>query len=92
MKLFCKQDNHWKIVDGQLILETAEGKDFDTPKKMIKVLEAQIRLKIYEEICDLKLTDNRKQIMKSAGGIDNALLAVQAICADIALGSNNGAS
>lgn len=84
MKLFCKEDNHWKITNGQLILETAEGKDFDTPKKMIKVLEAQIRLKIYDEICALALTDNRKAIAKA--GIDNVALTVQNICAEVALG------
>ena len=87
MKVLCKE-NHWEVKDGQLILNTPEGKDFEKPKQVIKVLEAQIRLKIYEEICDLKLTDNRKQIMKSAGGnLDNILLAVQALCADKALGN-----
>jgi hypothetical protein len=86
MKVFCKEDNHWAIIDGRLILKTAEGQDMETPKKMIKVLEAQIRLKIYEDICDLKLTDNRKMIMKySKGSLDNLVLAVQALCADVAL-------
>ena len=86
MKVFCKEDNHWSIVDGRLILQTAEGRDMETPKRMIKVLEAQIRLKIYEEICDLKLTDNRKMIMKySKGNLDNLVLAIQALCADVAL-------
>ena len=59
---------------------------------MVKVLEATIRLKIYDEICALKLTDDRKRIMKQAGGIDNSLLAVQAICADVALGGTNGSN
>jgi hypothetical protein len=84
MKLFCKEDNHWAIVDGRLILKTAEGRDMDTPKRMIKVLEAQIRLQIYDEICALQLTDNRKALMKS--GIENIALTVQSICADVALG------
>lgn len=83
MKLICKE-NHWKIVNGQLILETPEGKDFDTPKQMIKVLEAQIRLKVYDEICAIKLTENRKAITKA--GIDNVALTVQSLCAGIALG------
>lgn len=89
MKLFCKEDNHWAIVNGQLRLKTAEGRDLETPRKMIKVLEAQIRLKIYEDICDLKLTDNRKLMMKyTKGNLDNLMLAVQAMCADVALGEN----
>jgi hypothetical protein len=83
VKLLCK-GNHWEIKGGQLLLDTPQERDTETAKKMISVLEAQIRLKIYEEICDLKITDNRRQIVKN--GIDNALLAVQAICADTALG------
>ena len=83
MKILCK-GNHWKIEGGQLLLHTPTEMDTETAKKVISVLEAQIRLKIYEEICDLKITDNRRQIVKN--GIDNALLSVQAICADTALG------
>jgi hypothetical protein len=82
----CK-NNHWHIKEGQLILATPTGKDEDTAKSVIRVLEAQIRLQIYDAICDWSPTTNRKAILKtSAGNMDNALLAVQAICADIALG------
>jgi hypothetical protein len=83
MKILCKE-NHWKIVKGQLILDTPEGKDTDTAKKMVKILEAQIRLKIYDEICAIPLTDNRKTITKA--GIENVALTVQSLCAEVALG------
>lgn len=84
MKLGCKE-NHWKIKDGQLVLDTPEGQD--AIKSVIKVLEAQIRNQIYDEICALPLTDNRTQIMKN--GLENSLLVVQDLCAKIALGKAN---
>lgn len=77
---------HWFVKEGQLFLTTDTEKEQELAKQVIKVLEAQIRLNIYEQICDYELFHNRKQIVKMAGGMDNALLAVQAICADIALG------
>jgi len=86
MKLLCKE-NHWSIQQGKLILDTPEGKQDEIARQMVKVLEAQIRLQVYEEICDLKLTNNRKMIMKySKGNLDNLVLAIQALCADVALG------
>ena len=84
MKLGCKE-NHWKIKDGQLVLDTPQGQE--AIKSMIKVLEAQIRGRIYDEICAFPLTDNRSQIMKN--GLENSLLVVQDICAQIALGNKN---
>ena len=84
MKLGCKE-NHWKIKDGQLVLDTPQGQD--TVKSMIRVLEAQIRGRIYEEICAVDLTANRKQIVKN--GLENSLLTVQDICAQIALGNKD---
>jgi hypothetical protein len=51
-------------------------------------LEAQIRGRIYDEICAIDLTDDRKRVMKN--GLENALLAVQDICANVALGASNG--
>ncbi len=84
MKLGCKE-NHWKIKDGQLILDTPQGQD--TIKSMIRVLEAQIRGRIYNEICAVDLTANRKQIVKN--GLENSLLTVQDICAQIALGNKD---
>ena len=80
---------HWFVKEGQLFLTTDTEKEQELAKQVIKVLEAQIRLNIYEQICDFKPLDNRTQIIKMAGSMDNALLAVQAICADIALGKGN---
>lgn len=82
-KLICKE-NHWKVKDGQLILDTPQGQD--AVKDVVRVLEQQIRARIYEEICAIDLTANRKQIIKN--GIDNSLLTVQDLCAQIALGTN----
>lgn len=84
MKIICK-DNHWKVKDGQLILDTPEGQE--SVKNMVKVLEAQIRGIIYDEICAVDFTANRKQIMSN--GLENSLLVVQDICAQIALGNKN---
>lgn len=75
-KLFCK-GQHWNIENGQLLLDTPEGQQ--AVRNMVKVLEAQIRNSIYEEIVELDFTQNRKQIMKY--GIENALLSVQDACA-----------
>jgi len=82
MKLFCKE-NHWKIKDGKLHLG---GNKEDQRKVAIMeaVLETKIRAKIYGDICNLKLTENRKAIAKA--GIDNVALTVQALCADVAIG------
>lgn len=82
MKVICN-DQHWKIKDKQLHLDTPEGKDI--VKAMVKTLEAQIRQSIYDDICAIDLTDNRKQIMKN--GLENSLLTVQDICAKIAIGT-----
>jgi hypothetical protein len=89
MKLLCK-GNHWQVKDGQLLLDTPTGKDEQSARRLVEVLRAQVRLEIYEAICDLKFTDNRKTMMKQSGGnLDNLLLAVQALCADVALGNTN---
>lgn len=84
MKVICK-DQHWRVKDGQLVLDTPQGQE--AVKDMVKVLERQIRLQVYYEICDYPFTDNRKEIMKH--GLDNSLLMVQNMCAKIALGENN---
>jgi hypothetical protein len=94
MQLFnpkCKKP-HWFVLEGKLMLETAEDKHQDLAKQVITVLEAQIRQKIYDEITAWQPLKNRAQIMKVSGSIDNALLGVQAICADIALGNKNGSN
>ena len=94
MQLFnpkCKKP-HWFVLEGKLMLETAEEKHQDLAKQVITVLEAQIRQKIYDEITAWQPLKNRAQIIKVSGSIDNALLGVQAICADIALGNKNGSN
>ena len=87
MKIICKE-NHWKIENGQLLLDTPQGQE--TIKSMIRVLEAQIRGRIYEEICAVDLSANRKQIVKN--GLENSLLTVQDLCAQIALGNANASN
>ena len=84
----CK-GNHWKVESGKLILETPTEKHLDLTRKMVKTLEAQIRQEIVKDIMAWKPVQNRKQIMKAAGSLDNALLGVQAICADIAQGKQD---
>jgi hypothetical protein len=81
MKIICN-NQHWAIKDNQLHLDTPDGQE--TVKKMIKTLESQIRQRIYDEICAIDVTDNRKQIMKN--GLENSLLTVQDLCAMIAIG------
>lgn len=85
----CKQP-HWRVNNGQLLLDTPKGKDTELAKTVITVLEAQIRNKIAEEIMAWQPLKSRTEIIKAAGSVDNALLGVQAICADIALGNKNG--
>jgi len=80
-KIFCN-NQHWKIKDKQLILDTPEGQD--AVQRVMAVLEAKIRLEIYEQICDMKLLDDRKAIIKA--GVDNVALTVQALIADKVLG------
>jgi hypothetical protein len=94
MQLFnpkCKKP-HWFVLENKLMLETAEDKHQDLAKQVITVLEVQIRQKIYDEITAWQPLKNRAQIIKVSGSIDNALLGVQAICADIALGNKNGSN
>ena len=58
-------------------------------RQVVDVLRAQVRLEIYEAICNFKVSENRKTIMKYGNGnMDNAMLAIQSICADIALGTS----
>ena len=85
MKLFCKNKQHWEITNGKLILG-AKSDEFLTEQlaRMTARLEAEIRLEIYEAICAIDFTTNRKAIVKS--GIENVALQVQDMCAQIALG------
>ncbi len=85
----CKK-RHWQVKNGQLLLDTPKGKDADLAKQVITVLEAQIRNRIAEEIMAWQPLKSRTEIIKRAGSVDNALLGVQAICADIALGNKDG--
>jgi hypothetical protein len=82
-KIICK-GQHWEIKDGQLILDTPEGNEI--AKQVITTLEAQLRLKIYDQICALPLTQDRKKMVKL--GIENVALMVQDACAQIALGES----
>ena len=80
-KVFCK-GQHWEVKDGQLLLDTPEGQE--VAKQVITTLEAQIRLRIYDEICAIPLIQDRKKLVKL--GIENVALMVQDACAQIALG------
>jgi hypothetical protein len=71
------------------MLSTPTEEQQDLAKQIIKVLEKQIRLRIAEDITNWKPLENRAQIMKVAGSLDAALVGVQAICADIAMGKDN---
>jgi aspartate oxidase len=81
MKILCNE-NHWKVKNSKLILDTPEGQEVVT--QMVTAIQARVRLEIYEQICALDLTTRRKQIVKN--GLENSLLQVQDICAQIALG------
>jgi aspartate oxidase len=81
MKLICKE-NHWKVDGTKLVLDIPEGQEI--VEQMVKAIQARVRLAIYEEICALDLTTRRKQIVQN--GLENSLLQVQDICAQIALG------
>ena len=80
MKVICKE-NHWQIKDYQLLLDTPNGQE--AVKSMVQVLEKQIRQRIYDEICAIDFTANRKQIIKN--GLENSLLTVQDLCAKVVL-------
>ena len=80
-KFMCKE-NHWKIDGTKLVLDTHEGQEI--VEQMVKAIQARVRLAIYGEICALDLTTRRKQIVKN--GLENSLLQVQDLCAQIALG------
>ena len=79
-KILCK-GQHWEIKDGQLILDTPEGQEI--AKQVITTLEAQIRLKIYDEICAIPLVQDRKKLVKL--GIENVALMVQDACAQVVI-------
>jgi len=82
----CKKP-HWFVQDGKLLLKTDTAKEQELAKQIITVLEAQIRNEVAKKILAWNPVANRKEIVKRSGSIDNALLGVQAICADIALGN-----
>ena len=85
MKLLCKHQQHWQVINGQLILNADSNKVLaDELARMTARLEAEIRLDIYDQICNLDFVKNKKLIVKH--GIENVALQVQDICAQIALG------
>ena len=47
MKILCN-NQHWKIENGQLLLDTPDGQE--AVRSMVKVLEAEIRQRLYDEI------------------------------------------
>jgi hypothetical protein len=81
-KLVCKQ-THILLKDGKIDIDNKETRE--SFHEIIRVIERQLRVQIHDEIAALKLTENRKQIVKN--GIDNTALTVQDICAKVALGS-----
>ena len=83
------EENHWFIQEGQLMLSTPTEAQSEIAKQVIKVLEKQIRLRIAEDITNWKPLENRAQIIKVAGSLDAALVGVQAICAEIAMGKED---
>ena len=85
MKIFCKAKQHWEVNNGKLFLDADTDGHFQNQWMLIMArLEAEIRLDIYEQICAVDFTNNRKLIVKS--GIENVALQVQDICAQIAIG------
>lgn len=80
-KLICKQ-THIVFKDGKIDVDNKENRE--TFGEVIRELERMLRVQIHNEIASLKLTDNRKQIVKN--GIDNTALQVQDMCARVALG------
>ena len=85
MRLFCRND-HYKIVGGQIFLTSKSKRQRALAHKMIDTLEKQIRQQVFADICDMKLLENRKAIVKL--GIDNAVLTTQDLCARAALRNN----
>lgn len=86
MKLLCNK-NHWEIKNGKLILGSANDEKLaEQLVKMMARLEAEVRLDIYDQICAIDFTNDRKQIVKN--GIENVALQVQDICAQIVMGGN----
>ena len=85
MKILCKNKQHWEINNGKLILGADTDKYLAEQLMLMTArLEAEIRLDIYDQICALNFTNDRKLIVKS--GIENVALQVQDICAQIAIG------
>lgn len=87
VKILCNK-KHVEFKDGKFDMDDPETKDLF--QEIINKLEYLVRIQIHNEICDLKLTENRKQIV--ANGIDNVALTVQDLCARIALGKINEAN
>lgn len=89
-KLFCR-GNHWYIIpseqgDKRVLLATPRGYDIKATKRLIEVLDKQIREQVFADICAAPLLEDRKKIVKM--GIDNAVLMAQDICARLALGKH----
>ena len=81
MKLLCT-GQHWKIREKKLVLDTPNGKEH--VQRAMAVIEARVRLEIYEEIMAMDFTLNRKVIVKA--GIENVPVTVRNIIANKVLG------
>ena len=85
MKILCKNNQHWTVNKGQLILQSSDSaKLTEDMMKMRARIEAEVRLDIYDKICAIDLINNRTMIVKN--GIENVALQVQDLCAQIAIG------
>lgn len=84
MKIICNE-THVRFKDGKLDLQDDETKG--TMLMLMNQLERMIRVQIHNEICDLKFSDNRAQLVKH--GLENVALVVQDLCAKQALGNAN---
>jgi len=88
MKLFCRDQLHWGVQDGKLVLKApTDEKLAEMVSRITARLEAEIRLEVYEQICAVDFVHDKKAIVKS--GIENVALQVQDICAQIALGGKS---
>ena len=77
---FLCRGNHWKVINGQVILDTPWGRDEAKAKEIVDVLDKQVRYQARAEICAVPLLDDRKRLVKM--GLDNALLATQNLLAN----------
>lgn len=77
---FCKA-NHWEINSvGQLILHTPQGQQKDAVRKLVSIIEMQVRQLCHAEIMAHNFTANRKQLIRN--GIEQIPATIQRLIAD----------